>query len=108
GYWIVEVHYAKAEAQDLLMTVRITNAGTAADTVHVLPTAWFRNTWSWDVDAPKPAMRLDADTTIAIDHPFAGPMTFTADTAPDGKPPRPLFCENETNSQRLFGSPNTS
>ena len=41
-------HYAKASADDLLMTVKITNAGPDADTLHVLPTAWFRNTWSWD------------------------------------------------------------
>ncbi len=61
GYWIAEVDYAKADPTDLLMTVRVTNAGTAADTVHVLPTAWFRNTWAWDHDADKPGMRLAAD-----------------------------------------------
>ena len=55
-YWITEVWYAKADPTDVLMTVRITNAGPDADTVHVLPTAWFRNTWSWDVDAPKPLL----------------------------------------------------
>ena len=55
-YWITEVWYAKADPADVLMTVRITNAGPDADTVHVLPTAWFRNTWSWDADAPKPVL----------------------------------------------------
>ena len=49
-YWIVEVDYAKADPHDLLLTVRIKNAGTEADTLHVLPTAWYRNTWAWDVD----------------------------------------------------------
>ena len=47
-YWIVEVDYAKAGPDDVLMAVRVTNAGPEADTLHVLPTAWFRNTWSWD------------------------------------------------------------
>ena len=47
-YWITEVHYAKAGPDDLLMSVQVTNAGPEADTLHVLPTAWFRNTWSWD------------------------------------------------------------
>ena len=53
-YWIVEVDYAKDSPSDVLMHVRITNPGPEAETLHVLPTAWFRNTWSWDVDAPKP------------------------------------------------------
>ena len=47
-YWIVEVHYAKANPTDLLMSVQITNAGPDPAMIHVLPTAWFRNTWSWD------------------------------------------------------------
>ena len=51
-YWIIEVHYAKASADDLLMTVQVTNAGPEAATLHVLPTAWFRNTWSWEVARP--------------------------------------------------------
>ena len=45
-YWIVEVDYAKDEPRDVLMTVRVTSAGPDPDTLHVLPTAWFRNTWS--------------------------------------------------------------
>ena len=55
-YWIVEVHYAKADPLDLLMSIQVTNAGPDAETLHVLPTAWFRNTWSWDFDAPKPEL----------------------------------------------------
>ena len=47
-YWIVEVTYAKAGPDDLLMAITVTNAGPDADTLHVLPTAWFRNTWAWD------------------------------------------------------------
>jgi hypothetical protein len=55
-YWITEVHYAKVDPADLLVVVTVTNAGPDADTVHVLPTAWFRNTWSWDLGTPKPVM----------------------------------------------------
>ena len=61
-YWICEVDYAKADPTDLLMTVRVTNAGPDTDTLHVLPTVWFRNTWSWDVGAEKPALRAAVRT----------------------------------------------
>ena len=103
-YWIVEVDYAKADPTDLLMTVRVTNAGPDASTLHVLPTVWFRNTWSWDLDAPKPGLRLGAGGRIEIDHPFLGPLELLADAAPDGTAPTPLFCENQTNEARLFGA----
>ena len=58
-YWIVEVDYVKADPTDVIMVIRATNAGPDADTLHVLPTVWFRNTWSWDVDAPKPRLHAD-------------------------------------------------
>ena len=105
-YWITEVIYAKDSPTDVLMTVRVTNAGPESDTVHVLPTAWFRNTWSWDVDAPRPALSLTSDgEAVGIDHPFLGQLELLADAGPDGTAPVPLFCENETNVQRLFGAP---
>ncbi len=103
-YWIVEVHYAKASADDLLMAVQVTNAGPEPATLHVLPTTWFRNTWSWDTGAAKPAMRAVGDSAVGIDHPFIGPMELLAGPGPDGALPTALFCENETNEQRLFGA----
>ena len=103
-YWITEVHYAKASADDLLMSIQVTNAGPETATLHVLPTAWFRNTWSWDVDAPKPAMRAAGDSAVGIDHPLFGALELLAGPGPDGTQPAALFCENETNDQRLFGS----
>jgi hypothetical protein len=97
-YWITEVGYAKSDdARELLVEITATNAGPDADTLHVLPTAWFRNTWSWDEGEPKPAMRLAGDAAVDIDHPFLGPLELVADGAPT-----PLFCENETNNRRLF------
>ena len=112
-YWITEVSYAKSDdAAELLLEITITNAGGDADTVHVLPTAWFRNTWSWDDSAPRPQLKAAANGTgsagdaaagVDIGHPWLGPLELLADTASDGTAPRPLFCENETNDERLFG-----
>ena len=104
-YWITEVWYAKADQTDVLMTIRVTNAGPDADTVHVLPTAWFRNTWSWDFGAPKPVLALAGDSAVSIEHPFLGSLELLAGAGPDGMVPVPLFCENETNVARLFGAP---
>ena len=103
-YWITEVWYAKDKPTDVLMTIEVTNAGPDADTLHVLPTAWFRNTWSWDIDAPKPSMVGTSGSTVAVDHPFLGDLELVAGPAPDGGSARLLFCENETNATRLFGS----
>jgi hypothetical protein len=109
-YWITEVAYAKSDdAQELLIEITATNAGEDADTLHVLPTAWFRNTWSWENGAPKPVMKLGANGVVDIEHPFLGPLELLADIADDGTvtnavTPTPLFCENETNAERLFGS----
>jgi hypothetical protein len=103
-YWITEVWYAKADPGDVLMTVRITNAGPQADTVHVLPTAWFRNTWSWDADAPKPVLAMTGESEVTVEHPFLGTLELLAGPGPDGSLPTGLFCENETNVARLFGA----
>jgi hypothetical protein len=103
-YWIIEVHYAKASTDDLLMAVQVTNAGPEAAMLHVLPTAWFRNTWSWDTDAPRPAMQAAGGPAVLIDHPFLGPLELIAGPAPDGTQPAAVFCENETNTARLFGA----
>ena len=68
-YWIVEADYAKAGPHDLLLTVRVTNAGPAADTLHVLPTAWYRNTWAWEVDgrqAGAPSRRRSRDDRAPV------------------------------------------
>ena len=103
-YWITEVLYAKAGPDDLLMAIQVTNAGPEADTVHVLPTAWFRNTWSWDATEPGVAMRASGDRSVTIDHPFLGTLELTAAAAPDGTGPQLLFCENQTNLTRLYGA----
>jgi hypothetical protein len=108
-YWIVEVHYAKAAPDDILMTVEVTNAGPDQAELHVLPTAWFRNTWAWDNSVGE-RLELVAGQAgpagaarVTLTHPFAGEMELLAAAGPDGTGPRALFCENETNVVRLFG-----
>ncbi|HVX20985.1 MAG TPA: hypothetical protein VHB02_06540 [Acidimicrobiales bacterium] len=114
-YWIVEAHYAKATPHDLLLSVQVTNAGPDADTLHVLPTAWFRNTWSWEHNAAKPqmaasgpaagpaAVAVAGPAAVAVAHPFLGDLELLADAGPDGQDPAVLFCDNETNHGRLYG-----
>ena len=87
-YWITEVHYAKAGPDDLLMAIQVTNAGPETETLHVLPTAWFRNTWSWGDDEPRPALRATGDRSVTIDHPFAGTLELIAAAGPDGAVPQ--------------------
>ncbi|MDT5092811.1 MAG: hypothetical protein QOH60_2174 [Mycobacterium sp.] len=101
-YWIVDVSYAKADPTDISMTVRVTNAAPDAALLHVLPTAWFRNTWTWDTGAEKPALAAFAPGAVDIDHPFLGELELLAGPAPDGGAPELLFCDNETNLARLY------
>jgi hypothetical protein len=107
-YWIVDVSYAKADPRDLLMTIQVTNAGPDAAILHVLPTAWYRNTWSWDVGAPRPAMTAKDTATVDVPHPFLGDLELIAGPGPDGTRPELLFCENETNLARLYGATPTT
>jgi hypothetical protein len=104
-YWITEVRYAKADPDDLLMAVTVTNAGPDAAELHVLPTAWFRNTWSWEPGAPKPVLAAAGPAQVRVAHPSLGGLELLAGPGPDGSVPGLLFCENETNTGRLFGVP---
>jgi hypothetical protein len=124
-YWIIEVRYAKAGPDDILMTIEVTNAGPDAADLHVLPTAWFRNTWSWNDGEDRPELVAGQPGTgtgagdggdsasrdwarVTLTHPFAGPMELLAAPGPDGALPELLFCENETNVARLFEAPETT
>jgi hypothetical protein len=103
-YWVVEVHYAKDGPDDLLMAISVTNAGPDTETLHVLPTAWFRNTWAWEAGTARPGMAATSDISVGIDHPFAGQLELLADAGPGGIGPSLVFCENETNMKRLYGT----
>src|SRR5262249_32807096 len=94
----------KAAPTDLLMTIEITNAGPEADLLHVLPTVWFRNTWSWAVDATAPAMDATGPASVAVPHPFLGDLRLEVGPAPAGSHPMLLFCDNETTTKLLYGA----
>jgi hypothetical protein len=96
-YFDVFVEYAKASADDVMMQVTIHNRGPEEAAIHVLPQLWFRNVWSWNKGA-KPSLTLTSAGTIIAEHAVLGRYILHADAAPTF-----LFCDNETNSQRIFG-----
>jgi hypothetical protein len=108
-YFDVFVEYAKASPDDLLIRVTVANRGPEAATVHVLPTLWFRNTWSWGRIGeegcwPKGSITKDDAGALLANHPGLGRFRLAAASAPAAL----LFTENETNTERLFGAPNPS
>jgi hypothetical protein len=103
-YWVVDVVHAKADPHDLLMEIRVTNAGPEESTIHVLPHLWFRNTWAWDVDAQRPGLRAAGPGRVVVDHPRFGELSWELDTAGDRSASDLLFCDNDTNLKRLYGA----
>jgi hypothetical protein len=106
-YWIVEVDYAKADPSDLLMRVRVTNAGTQAAELHVLPTLWFRNRWDWGDGVAKPSLRAHGALVLAEEETL-GRYALAIGPGPDGEAPPILVCDNETNAALLFGAAESS
>ena len=111
-YFDVVVEYAKADENDILARITVTNRGPDGARFHLLPTLWFRNTWSWgyengplgDVSEQPLLARHDGpDGALALtaDHPGLGPYHFWAEGAREL-----LFTENDTNTALLFGTPN--
>jgi hypothetical protein len=111
GYFDVQVEYAKASPTDLIIRITATNRGPDPAPLRVLPTAWFRNTWSWRRDDPDPGgLRPDSDRPelrevaaglLQAQHATLGEYWLACDGAPEL-----LFTENETNTQRLWGVQN--
>ena len=104
-YFDVFVEYAKRTPEDLLIQITVANRGPDAATLHVLPTLWFRNTWAWGPDRPKPSLRevsrRNKFRVIATSHSEIGDYLLYCEGDPTS-----LFTENETNNTRLFGTPN--
>ena len=69
----------------------------------MLPTLWYRNTWSWDVGTVAPTLAATAAGAVAVEHPFLGDLSCRPEPAPQGGGPELLFCDNETNVARLYG-----
>jgi len=97
-YWDVTVDVAKAAPEDMCIRMEVRNAGPEEATLHVLPTLWFRNRWSWRTNVEKPRITLD-DGVLVAEHRILGRRVLAGSGSPD-----PLFCENETNAERLWGT----
>ncbi len=101
----VTVEVAKAAPDDLVVRIRVENMSAAPASVHVLPTLWFRNTWSWRPGAAVPALSW-RQGAVRVDHPDLPPMVLAAGPGPGtAAEPVPLFCDNETNTRRRYGTP---
>ena len=103
-YWSVTADYAKAGPYDMCVLIKAENRGPVEATLHVLPTLWFRNTWSWGLadHGDFPIIRGTGPQLVG-DHRFVGRITLTGDGAPT-----PLACDNESNATLLWGAPNRS
>jgi hypothetical protein len=105
-YFDVVVEYAKAAPDDVLVRITATNRGPEPAELHLLPTPWYRNTWSWDTGGPeRPTLRAGSAAggfaVIEGDHPSLGARWLYCEGAP-----ALLFTENDTNVERLYGRPN--
>lgn len=104
-YFDIFIEYAKADENDILIKITAHNRNKKAATLTMLPTLWFRNTWSWGYEAYKksPMMTGIANNQIEVSHQLLGKYKLYAEGADEL-----VFCENETNMERIFGKPNTS
>lgn len=105
-YFDIFIEYCKASPEDILIRITAVNRGAGKAGLHLLPTLWFRNTWSWN-GGEKPALNLanskEGLGVIESSHPTLGKRTLYIES-----PDEVIFTENETNAERLFGLPNRS
>src|SRR5213593_3099722 len=105
-YFELVVEYAKAAPDDLLIRITVTNRGPDPAPLHLLPTLWFRNTWAWEPEAPRPRLRpcasVRGSACVQVEHPdLGGPYRLSAEGNPEL-----LFTENDTNRRRLYAVEN--
>jgi hypothetical protein len=104
-YFDVFIEYAKASPEDILVAITAANRGPEPALLELLPTVWFRNTWTWNPDRERPVLaagrRTDGRDVIEIDERYVGRRYLHAEPGS-----QLLFTENETNVQRLYGGPN--
>ena len=108
NYYDVFVEYAKHTPEDILIKITVINHSSESQILHLLPTLWFRNTWSWDKNTLKPTIKVGAEVsspnvTIEANHPSFGQRWLYCQDKPEL-----LFTENETNYQRIFNYDNRS
>ncbi len=106
-YFDVFVEYAKESPEDILIKISVCNRGRESATLHILPTLWFRNTWSWGDNLPKPVLKQIQSkknmSVVEASNETLGKRYLYC----EGDVPL-LFTENETNTERIFGDPNSS
>jgi len=106
-FFEIEIEYAKADARDILIRVTAKNCGPEAAPLHLLPTIWFRNTWSWGRDQIKPSLGKTSERShiavITASHPEMGDYDLFCDSVDDL-----FFTENESNAERLWGISNSA
>src|SRR6266566_4898051 len=106
-YFDIFVEYAKGSPEDILIRMQIINRGPETAALDLLPTIWFRNTWSWGYDVRRPHLNVGEPLrnamVIDLEHYHYGERQLCCEGAPEL-----LFTENETNNQRLHGTDNPS
>jgi len=106
-YFDVFAEYAKKSPNDVLIRIKVINRGPEKAELDLLPSLWFRNTWSWgggqEDETTKPKLHLDVGNCIHADHQTLGNMVLYAGHGPENQVPKFLFTENETNVVKLFG-----
>jgi hypothetical protein len=118
-YFDVFVEYSKADTDDILIRITAHNRGPEAASLDMLPTIWFRNTWSFGYDAGpmgdvpgRPVLKqsngTSGEATVHLSHPAAGDYFLYADKLDENGQPQLLFTDNDTNTQRLSGRPSGS
>ncbi|HKB89332.1 MAG TPA: hypothetical protein VKC60_02320, partial [Opitutaceae bacterium] len=111
-YFDVFAEYAKAGPDDILIQITVANRGPVPAPLHVLPTLWFRNTWSWGCKHEgcevKPRLHQISPTTVQCDHTTLNRFVWEVEPIEDREPAPLIFTENETNAEKLFGAENAS
>jgi Glycosyl hydrolase family 63 C-terminal domain len=103
-YFDIFAEYAKAGPEDVLIRISVANRGPEAAMIHILPTLWFRNTWSWgsaEEQSARPSLRSENGHLVRVEHGSLGKYLFAWENEAEV-----LFTENETNARRLWGAPN--
>ena len=102
GWWDIGVTFAKVQADDLIIEITATNESTETDTLHILPTMWFRNRWCWGrSDDPVPKVWATGNDTINLEEHRTGNLALVG---PEGG--KILVCDNDTNRKLVFGEDN--
>ena len=101
-YFDVLVEYAKADVNDILIRITVTNRGPQAAALHVLPHLWFRNTWSWQAGSQRPVLRANGPCSVIAENALLGTYDFSCEGMPEF-----LFTENESNDAALWQQPDS-